>query len=180
MAYLNRVQFIGNVGQDPVFKDHGNDFVTASFSLATTKTWRDSKTQQRKERTDWHRIEVSGRLAEIVRDIVGQGDELYVEGELQTDRVERKGEPGVYDYFTKIRAEAVQKLNKRDRKGDAGDDGGNEGGSDVGGSGGDAPAAAAPAAAPTSAPAAQAQASAPAPAAGGPRTRTFGNRNKQS
>ena len=158
---LNKVQFIGNIGRDVEFRDHGNGFVTAQFSLATTETWRErgegGERGERRERTDWHRIEARGRLAEIVRDIMGRGDQVYVEGKLQHDKVERKSEPGKFDYFTKVVAESVQKLGKRDRADGAGEEGGDAGaagehggdaGGDAGGDGHDASVAAAPSPAP--------------------------------
>lgn len=187
MASVNKVILIGNVGQDPVFTERANNFVTASFSLATTKSWRDRSSNERRERTDWHRVEVSGKLAEIVRDIIGQGDQVYVEGELNTDRVER--EPGKFEYFTKIRAEQVQKLGKRDRNAGGNDDHQESGSDDVGGHGGDdgggsqgggAPAASAPAAAAPAAPAAAAPVATPSGTAASkaaPRGRTFGKKD---
>jgi single-strand DNA-binding protein len=158
-ASVNKVIFIGNIGRDVDFRDHGNGFMTVQFSVATTETWRDrGEGGERRERTEWHRIEARGRLAEIVRDIMGQGDQVYVEGKLQHDKVERKGEPGKFDFFTKVVAESVQKLGKRDRTGGAGEEGGDAGGAgehsgDAGGDGNDAPAAAAPSPAPAPAPA---------------------------
>ena len=171
-AFLNKVQFIGYIGREVEFRDHGNGFVTAQFRLATTESWREEG--QRRERTDWHRIEARGRLAEIVRDILGQGDQVYVEGKLQHDKVESKSEPGKFDYFTKIVADTVQKLGKRERADDAEGDGNGTGagerdgdagvGEQGGGAGGErngAPAAsAASAPSPTPAPG-----PAPAPAA---------------
>lgn len=149
---VNKAILIGNAGAAPEFKDHGNGFVTATFSLATTDSWKDRESRERREHTDWHRVEVRGRLAEIVADIIKKGNRVYVEGSTRHDRVERKGEPGKYDAYTKVIAEEVIKLSDRERGDDGGDDGGY---------GDDAPAAA-------SAPApSRAQAPAPAPAAGG-------------
>ena len=187
-ASVNKVTLIGNVGQAPSFKEHGNGFVSASFSLATTKTWKDRETQERRERTDWHRIEVTGRLAEIVRDIIGQGNQVYVEGELNTDRVESKVEPGKFDYFTKVRAESVQKLGKRERdeetgSSDAGGDTGTDTGADTGGDtdtqgGGDEAPVVAATAAPAAAPSAPSATGAPAAARAGPVVRSWKDRKK--
>lgn len=166
-ASVNKVILIGNIGRDVEFRDHGKGFVTAQFSLATTETWRErGEGGERRERTDWHRIEARGRLAEIVRELMGQGDQVYVEGKLQHDKVERKGEQGKFDYFTKIAADVIQKLGKRDRADGAGEEGSDAGageqGGDAGGDGHDALPAAAPSPTPAAAPA---PASAPASAA---------------
>lgn len=159
---VNKAILIGNAGGAPEFKDHGNGFVTATFSLATTDVWKDRASGERREHTDWHRIEVRGRLAEIVADIIKKGNLVYVEGSTRHDRVERKGEPGKYDTYTKVIAETVNKLSERERDEAGGDEGySDEGYGDEGAGGGDAPAAS------TSAPAAsRSPAPAPAPAAG--------------
>ena len=153
---VNKAILIGNVGAAPEFKDHGNGFVTATFSVATTDSWKDRESGDRREHTDWHRIEARGRLAEIVADFIKKGNLVFVEGSTRHDRVERKGEPGKHDTYTKVIAETVNKLSDRERD-EAGDEGGYGG---EGGEGGDAPGAA-------PAPAPAARTPAPAPAAGG-------------
>ena len=109
---VNRVTFIGNLGNTPAFKDYGNDFLKATFSLATTEYWHD-KEQARQERTDWHRVEVKGRLAEIVRDRAVKGSLVYVEGRLRSDRVENKEQPGKFNYFVWVDADVVRVLNEK-------------------------------------------------------------------
>lgn len=170
---LNKVQLIGHLGQDPVFKDHGS-FVSCQLSIATTETWKD-KGGERRERTEWTRCEATGRLAEVCRDILAKGHLVYVEGSLSTDRVQRKDGDG-FDYYTRVKLVEMQKLSKRDdsRAGNDEQQGGQSdyddsqagsGDESAGDSGEGAPAGAAPAA--SAAPAAAAPAkSASKPAAG--------------
>lgn len=82
MASVNRVILLGNVGQDPEIYESESSAVVARFSLATNERWRDAD-GKRQERTEWHRIVAFGRTAEIVRDYVAKGRQLYVEGALR-------------------------------------------------------------------------------------------------
>lgn len=82
---INKVILIGNVGQDPDIRvtQHGTEI--ANFSLATTDSWRDKHSGERKERTEWHRIVVfSEGLVRIIKEYVKKGTKLYLEGNLQT------------------------------------------------------------------------------------------------
>lgn len=81
---VNKVILVGNIGQDPDvrFTPEGN--AIARLSLATSETWKDRNSGQQQEKTEWHRIVVFGKLAEIVQQYVRKGSKLYVEGKLQT------------------------------------------------------------------------------------------------
>lgn len=84
MAYLNKVMLIGNVGKDPTFRTFANGNKNASFSLATTRRYRDANGEQ-KEQTIWHNINAFGKIAEIIEQLgVSKGTQLYVEGALNT------------------------------------------------------------------------------------------------
>ncbi|MDX8537092.1 single-stranded DNA-binding protein [Mesorhizobium abyssinicae] len=84
-GYLNKVQLIGNVGDDPDINNLNNGGVVANFSIATTESWKDKNSGEKKERTEWHRIVVfSEGLVGVVENYVRKGHKLYVEGELQT------------------------------------------------------------------------------------------------
>ncbi|RWF74509.1 MAG: single-stranded DNA-binding protein [Mesorhizobium sp.] len=84
-GYLNKVQLIGNVGDDPDINKLNNGGVVANFSIATTESWKDKNTGEKKERTEWHRIVVfSEGLCNVIEQYVRKGSKLYVEGELQT------------------------------------------------------------------------------------------------
>lgn len=82
MSSLNKISLIGNVGHDPKVIDIKNDNKMATFSLATTRKWKDNEGAQQKE-TQWHRCIVFGRLVKVVEDYVKKGSPLYVEGEMR-------------------------------------------------------------------------------------------------
>jgi single-strand DNA-binding protein len=82
---LNKVTLIGNVGQDPEIKATQDGRELATFSLATTESWKDKNTGEKKDKTEWHRIVVfSQGLTRIVKNYVKKGSKLYIEGQLQT------------------------------------------------------------------------------------------------
>jgi single-strand DNA-binding protein len=82
---VNKVILVGNVGKDPDVRTLTSGSKVASFSLATTDAWKDKNTQERKEKTEWHKIVVyNSGLVTIVENYVKKGVKLYVEGALQT------------------------------------------------------------------------------------------------
>ena len=81
MASVNKVILVGNVGRDPEVKYFPSGDPCATFSLATTESW-NSKSGERKEKTEWHRIEVTGKTAEVVQKYVTKGQQIYVEGQV--------------------------------------------------------------------------------------------------
>ncbi len=82
---LNKVTLIGNLGRDPDVRFMPDGSKVASFSLATSDTWKDKTTGERKDKTEWHRITVfNERLVEILEKYVRKGTKLYIEGQLQT------------------------------------------------------------------------------------------------
>lgn len=82
---LNRVMLIGNVGKDPEIRTFQNGNRVASFSVATSETWKDKSTGEKKERVEWHRISVlNDALVGIIERYVQKGSKLYVEGQLET------------------------------------------------------------------------------------------------
>lgn len=84
-GYLNKVQIIGNVGQDPDFRDVSTSQRVANFSIATTESWKDKATGEKKERTEWHRVTVwNDALVKVIEKYVKKGSRIYVEGALQT------------------------------------------------------------------------------------------------
>lgn len=82
---LNKVQLIGNVGRDPEIRSTKDGSPIANMSIATSDTWKD-KQGQKQEKTEWHRVVVFGKLAEIVQQYVNKGDKLFLEGKLQTKK----------------------------------------------------------------------------------------------
>ena len=83
MASVNKVILIGNLGRDPEVRFTQGGTAVANFTLATNEVWND-KAGARQERTEWHRIVVWGKQAEIVREHLSKGKQVYVEGSLQT------------------------------------------------------------------------------------------------
>ncbi len=95
---INKVILVGYVGQDPETAILRDNLRVANFSLATNRQWKDKSGQQREE-TDWHRCKVWNELADIVQERVKKGDQLYIEGRLKYDKVEKDGET---KYYTSI------------------------------------------------------------------------------
>lgn len=81
---INKVTLVGNLGKDPDIRTtQGGDDV-ATFSVATSETWKDKQTGEKKEATEWHRVVVFGGLARVIRDYAQKGTRLYIEGKLKT------------------------------------------------------------------------------------------------
>jgi len=83
MASINKVILVGNLGRDPEVRYTQNGTAVANFTLATNEVWTD-KAGARQERTEWHRIVVWGKQAEVVREHLSKGKQVFVEGSLQT------------------------------------------------------------------------------------------------
>jgi single-strand DNA-binding protein len=121
---VNKVILIGNVGTDPELKYTTNGAGVSNFSVATNETWMDKNTNERQEKTEWHRIVAWGRLAEICNQYLKKGSKVYIEGRLQTRSWE--GQDGQKRYTTEIVAGEMQMLDSREDTGGGG--GGNYGG----------------------------------------------------
>lgn len=85
---VNKVILVGHLGQDPEVRYLPNGSAVANISLATTDSWKDKNTGQPKERTEWHRIAIHGKLAEIAGQYLRKGSQVYIEGSLQTHKWE--------------------------------------------------------------------------------------------
>lgn len=81
---INKVILVGNVGQDPEVRYLPNGGAVANVSIATSESWLDKNTNQRQDKTEWHRVVFFGKLADVVSQYVKKGSKLYVEGKLQT------------------------------------------------------------------------------------------------
>jgi len=98
---INKVILVGNVGQEPEIRSTNDGREIANFSLATTDSWKDKNSGEKKEKTEWHRIVVfSSGLAGIVKNYVKKGTKLYIEGSLQTRKW--TDNQGVEKYTTEI------------------------------------------------------------------------------
>lgn len=121
MSSYNKVIIMGNVGQDPQTRAAGTSSV-CSFSVATSKTWKDAA-GQKQERTTWHRIQAWGKLGELCQQYIVKGRPVLVEGEIESREYEKDGQKHT---AYEIRAAEVQFLGGRDsgernRGGDTGE-----------------------------------------------------------
>lgn len=115
---INKVTLIGNVGADPEVRYTNSGAAITTLKVATSEQWTDKQSGEKQERTEWHRVKLFGRLAEIAGEYVKRGRQVYVEGSLRTDKYTDKD--GIERYTTDIIATEMQML------------GGNEGGSNAG------------------------------------------------
>lgn len=109
MAYLNKVMAIGNVGKEPKIFHFQNGNTKASFSIATTKRYRDSNGEQ-KEQTTWIPCVAFGKTAEAVENYVAKGTQVYVEGEFMVSNYTDAN--GQKKYSTEVKIETIQFLSK--------------------------------------------------------------------
>jgi single-strand DNA-binding protein len=100
MPGVNRATILGNVGNDPEIRSMASGDRVANLSIATSETWKDKQTQEKKEKTEWHRIVIWGPLVDVVEKYVHKGSKLYVEGKLQTRKW--SDQSGVERYSTEI------------------------------------------------------------------------------
>ena len=107
---INKVILVGNLGRDPEvrFAQSGNKIV--NFSMATSDSWKDRETGERREKTEWHRVVLWRRLAEIAGEYLKKGSKIYIEGQLQTRKWEQDGQTR---YTTEIVARDMQFLDSR-------------------------------------------------------------------
>ncbi len=106
MAGINKVIIVGRLGQDPEMKAVGQGSTVTRLNVATSENWTD-KNGQKQERTEWHRITVWGKLAELCGKYLAKGRQVYIEGKLQTRSWEDNGQK---KYATDIVASTVQFL----------------------------------------------------------------------
>ena len=142
MASVNKVILVGNLGKDPETRYAPSGDAICNITLATTDTWRDKATGEKREATEWHRVVFFGKLAEIAGQYLRKGSQVYVEGSLRTRKWQDKD--GQDRYTTEIRADEMKMLGSRQGMGggdapsrNEGSYGGGGGGSrDAGGYGG--------------------------------------------
>jgi len=107
---INKVILIGTLGRDPEMRFLPNGNAVVSMSLATDEGYKDKNTGQQVDKTEWHRVEAFGRLAEIIGEYLKKGSKCYVEGKLRTDEYEKDG---IKRYSTKIIANEMTMLDSR-------------------------------------------------------------------
>lgn len=111
MASVNKVILVGNLGRDPETRYMPSGDAMTTISIATTDSWKDKTTGERKETTEWHRVVFFGRLAEVAGQYLKKGSSVYVEGSLRTRKYTDKD--GIEKYATDIRADTMQMLGGR-------------------------------------------------------------------
>jgi len=110
MASINKVILVGNLGQDPEVKYMPSGGAVTNLSIATTDSWKDKNTGEKRENTEWHRVVFFNRLAEIAGEYLRKGSQIYVEGNLRTRSWE---DNGIKKYSTEIVAREMQMLGSR-------------------------------------------------------------------
>ncbi|MCD6027476.1 MAG: ssb [Solimicrobium sp.] len=111
MASVNKVIILGNLGRDPETRYMPSGDAMTTISIATTDTWKDKTTGEKKDTTEWHRVVFFGKLAEIAGQYLKKGSAVYVEGSLRTRKYTDKD--GIEKYATDIRADTMQMLGGR-------------------------------------------------------------------
>lgn len=114
MASVNKALIVGNLGQDPTIRYTPDGAAMGNLSIATTTRWKDKQTGEAREETEWHRIALFNRLAEIAGEYLRKGSSVYIEGRLRTRKWQDK-ESGEDRYTTEIVAESLQMLGSRER-----------------------------------------------------------------
>lgn len=108
---LNKAMIIGHAGKDPTTAALPSGLVVTEFSLATTESWKDKQTGEKKEATEWHNVKLFGKVAEIAADYVRKGTLVYIEGKIKTRMWEKDG---AKHYKTEIHADQLQLLSSQD------------------------------------------------------------------
>jgi single-strand DNA-binding protein len=108
---VNKVIIIGNLGADPETRAMPSGSSVANLRIATTESWRDKQSGEQQERTEWHRVALFGRLAEVAGEYLRKGSQVYIEGSLRTRKWQDK--QGNERYTTEIVANDMQMLGGR-------------------------------------------------------------------
>lgn len=125
---VNKVILVGNLGQDPEVRYMPNGGAVANITLATSESWRDKQTGENKEITEWHRVVLFGKLAEVAGEYLRKGSQVYIEGQLRTRKWQDQG--GQERYTTEIVVNVggtMQMLGGRQQGGNAPAAGGGQG-----------------------------------------------------
>ena len=111
MASVNKVIIVGNLGKDPETRYAPNGDAICNITVATTDSWKDKATGEKKELTEWHRISFFGKLAEICGQYLKKGSQVYVEGSIRTRKWTDKD--GQERYTTEIRGDEMKMLGSK-------------------------------------------------------------------
>ncbi|MCL2589836.1 MAG: single-stranded DNA-binding protein [Betaproteobacteria bacterium] len=117
MASVNKVILVGNLGRDPEIRYMPNGDAVCNVNLATTESWNDKASGERREVTEWHRVVLFRKLAEIAGQYLKKGSQVYFEGRIRTRKWQDKD--GTDRYTTEIEAQEMKMLGRREGGGDA-------------------------------------------------------------
>ena len=115
MAGVNKAIIIGRLGNDPEMRYMPSGEAVANLSIATSESWTDKTTGAKREKTEWHRVVAFRKLAEIIGQYCKKGDQIYIEGKLQTRKWSDKN--GQDHYTTEIIADQMQMLGGKEDRG---------------------------------------------------------------
>lgn len=129
MAGVNKVIILGNLGKDPEVRFMPNGGAVANITIATSESWKDKQTGEQKEKTEWHRVVIFGKLAEIAGEYLKKGSKAYFEGQLQTRKWQNQ--QGQDQYTTEVVVQGfngvMQMLDGRQQGGQQNQSGGSQG-----------------------------------------------------
>ena len=120
MRGVNKVILVGTLGKDPETKTFQNGGSVTNFSIATSDSWTDKTSGERKEQTEWHRIVLNNRLGEIAQQYLRKGSKVYIEGSLRTRQWTDQN--GQERYSTEVRGDSMQMLDSRQQSDQGGND----------------------------------------------------------
>jgi len=120
MRGVNKVILVGTLGKDPETKTFPNGGSLTQFSIATSESWTDKTSGERKEQTEWHRIVLPNRLGEIAQQYLHKGSKVYIEGSLRTRQWTDQN--GQERYSTEVRGDSMQMLDSRQQSDQGGND----------------------------------------------------------
>ena len=109
---VNKVILIGNLGKDPEVRYTPNGLAVANLTIATSEAWKDKQSGENQERTEWHRVVMYSRLAEIAGEYLRKGSKIYIEGRLQTRKWQDKN-TNTDRYTTEVVADSLQMLDSK-------------------------------------------------------------------
>lgn len=105
---VNKVILVGNLGADPDKRATQGGTTVTTLSLATSESWRDKQTGENRERTEWHRVKLFGKLGDIAAEYLAKGRQVYIEGQIRTEKYTDRA--GIEKYSTDIIASDMQML----------------------------------------------------------------------
>lgn len=116
MASVNKAIIIGNLGKDPEVRYTASGEALCNITVATSETWKDKATGERREQTEWHRVVLFGGIARVAADYLRKGGAVYVEGRLRTRKWQ--GQSGEARYSTEVVADTLRLLGRREDRPD--------------------------------------------------------------